>query len=115
MSSNHTTPAPSAMASDPFLEFCEKLKEMASTSTDQWSSLSSDPAEVTEVARPRTAEGSLDIPDLQAIVQETDWDLPPFEPQEVCRILCFCQTTSDVSHHSHRFPASEMGVQRSVT
>ncbi|EED85914.1 predicted protein [Postia placenta Mad-698-R] len=92
------------MASDPFLEFCEKLKEMASTSTDQWSSLSSDPAEVTEVAGPRTAEGSLDIPDLQAIVQETDWDLPPFEPQEV---PSFGNGSSTFSHIGTPFRSPE--------
>ncbi|EED85905.1 predicted protein [Postia placenta Mad-698-R] len=71
------------MVSDPFPEFCDKLKDMVSTNTDEWSFISSVPAETTEVDEPQNAEDSSNVPDLEAIVQETDWDLPPIEPQEI--------------------------------
>ncbi|KAF9802235.1 hypothetical protein IEO21_09923 [Rhodonia placenta] len=80
---HHIASAPSAMASDPFLEFCDKLKELESAGADEWSFFSQIPAELAKVNEPENAEDSSDVPDLQALVQEMGWDLPPLDSEEV--------------------------------
>lgn len=75
------------MASDPFLEFCDKLKELESAGADEWSFFSQIPAELAKVNEPENAEDSSDVPDLQALVQEMGWDLPPLDSEEVCHII----------------------------
>lgn len=74
------------MASDPFLEFCDKLKEMESASTDEWAFFPQIPAELAEINECQNGEGSHDVPDPGAIVWSTDCDLPPLDSQEVCCI-----------------------------
>ncbi|OSX63315.1 hypothetical protein POSPLADRAFT_1139007 [Postia placenta MAD-698-R-SB12] len=64
---NHVVLATLTMASDPFLDFCDQLKEMSSASTDEWSFFSPAPVEPAQVNEPQNPEYSPAVPNLDII------------------------------------------------
>lgn len=99
------------MASDPFLDFCDQLKEMSSASIDEWSFFSPVPVEPAHANEPRNTEHSPDVPNPD-IIGDTTEDLPLPESQGVCCMSVSTCVTSDVRYRSYRFLASGVGVQR---
>lgn len=99
------------MASDPFLDFCDQLKEMSSASTDEWSFFSPAPVEPAQVNEPQNPEYSPAVPNLDIISGITE-DLRFPKSQGVCCISDSTCVTSDIRYRSYRLLAPGVGVQR---
>ncbi|KAF9819651.1 hypothetical protein IEO21_01916 [Rhodonia placenta] len=84
------------MASDPFLDFCDQLKEMSSASIDEWSFFSPVPVEPAHANEPRNTEHSPDVPNPD-IIGDTTEDLPLPESQGFIQVPSFGSGCSEMS------------------